>query len=409
MSYSRVFDEFAKILTQKDLVKTAADKKDESYNVVPPAAGTDTPVEETGYELVEIAHPEQVQVAESRLNDGVVENGVEKQKVMVDVALRNPRGVLAEVMTTLVKVANALEEEMTEESLKVAKEVDDFLVVLAQQSQVVLNPQEGKKTDFRRLFRLKELVAETLNRFGDLDWSILGVGNDDSRYGEKIVGNAIQQLEAFNSKEGNDAIASAYQLAQYVNQYYKMIRSSIQKSSDWGDDQNEAIIAWDNLKNESVEWLQRGHKVDPAKEQEAPGIASRVPGHAPVSRHNYSVNAPEVKELQQLVGAVPDGKFGKQTFAAVMKAAEDNYILKEYLHSAPAYMKGYQNWDLNAVKHAILKIKQFKQSTPQKQNIPSKAPSHREELLDPYPTNKELLNPYPEGYEAGWNAAKGQK
>lgn len=38
MSHSRIFDEYAKIMTAKGLLKTA-DKKDTDYNTVPDKAG----------------------------------------------------------------------------------------------------------------------------------------------------------------------------------------------------------------------------------------------------------------------------------------------------------------------------------------------------------------------------------
>jgi len=131
MSHSRIFDEYARIMSEKRLLKTA-DKKDSDYNTVPDKAGPDMIVDETGWELTEIAHPDQIQVAESRLNDGIVENGVEQQKAMIDVALRNPRGVLAStLMQTLVKAANTLDSDMTDESIKMAAEIDAVLFKLA--------------------------------------------------------------------------------------------------------------------------------------------------------------------------------------------------------------------------------------------------------------------------------------
>ena len=118
-------------MSEKRLLKTA-DKKDSDYNTVPDKAGPDMIVDETGWELTEIAHPDQIQVAESRLNDGIVENGVEQQKAMIDVALRNPRGVLAStLMQTLVKAANTLDSDMTDESIKMAAEIDAVLFKLA--------------------------------------------------------------------------------------------------------------------------------------------------------------------------------------------------------------------------------------------------------------------------------------
>jgi len=346
-------------------------------------------VDETGYELVEKAHPEQVQVAESRLNDGIVENGVEKQKVMIDVALRNPRGVIASLMGTLVKAANALDSEMSEESLKMAKEVDDFLVLLAQQSQVVLSPEAGKQVDYRRLFRLKELVKEVLNRWGDLDFSTFGFSSDEEKYAKSVVNDATKKIQEFDTKQGEDAIAGGYSLAQYINQFYKMVRSAIQKSTDWGDDQNEALIAWDNLKNESDEWLGRGHKPEAKPEtkpeQAAPGVAEKSPAKAPAPAHRYSVRSPEVEELQGLLGVKQDGKFGQQTFLALQQAAKDNSLLNPLMASKP---KSYQGWDNAGVGQAIRAIRDARASA--KEQPAKKFPYETE----PHFTQEGLMVPY---------------
>lgn len=404
MSHSRVFDEYAAILSKKDMVKTAADKE-KDYNVTIPSAGSDTKVDDTGYSLTEIAHPEQVQVANSLLNDGIVENGVEVQKVMTDVARRNPRGVLAELMQALVKIANALEADMTPTSFKLAKEVDDFLVSLAQQSQVVLGPEAALQAELHRLPRFIEAAKEALNRFGDLDWSVLGFGDSESRYGEKIVNNAIKKLQMFDEKPN---VSAAKELSQYVNQFYKMIQNAISKSKDWGSDQKEALVAWDNLKAEGDEWIPQGilpHSTNVserssvhAPEQQSSGVASKTPPMSVNTKHTYLTD-PQVGELQELLGNVKvDDKFGPKTFAAVMEAAQSNYNLQEYLHGASTYAKSYTAWDLPAVEHAILAIKQFNQTKAPQQNSSSKTPK-----------NDGVLDPYTQDYEAGWNASGGQK
>lgn len=386
MSHSRIFDEYAKIMTAKGLLKTA-DKKDTDYNTVPDKAGPDTKLDETGYELVEIAHPEQIQVAESRLNDGIVENGVEIQKTMIEVVLRNPRGVLADLMKTLVKAANILEEDMTEESLRLAKEVDDFLVVLAQQSQVVLSPEAAKKVDEHRLVRLRAAVKEALNRFGDLDWSTLGFGGagwfggEDGKMAATYVSDATKKLEEFAGLADEDALKSAHALAEYVNQFYKIIRTAIQKSKDWGDDQQEAVIAWDGLKSESDEWLAKGRAPDSKTqpEQAAPGVASQ---HAKAPNQTY-ITSPQVKELQGLLGVKQDSKFGPRTFEALKEKATTNSLLENLMTSKP---KSYIGWTNSDVGEALNRIADGKASAEQAQKAEKSAPSAKlkDDLLEPY-------------------------
>lgn len=384
MSHSRIFDEYAKLMSEKGLFKTA-EKKDTDYNVVPDKAGSDSKVDETGWELTEIAHPEQVQVAESQLNDGIVENGVEKQKAMIDVALRNPRGVLASLMQTLVKAANVLDADMSEESLKLAKEVDDFLFVLAQQqSQVVLSPAAAKQLDYRHLGAFKAAVEEAVDRFNDLDWSNFWETRDDENavYGESVVKDALKKLNAFIQTPDADVLNAAHSLSQYINQFYKMVRSAIQKSKDMGDDQNEALMAWDTLKNESDEWLNRGQaaskapKAAPA-ESTGPGVASKAPAQ---SGHRWSVHTPEVGQLQDELGfkgADRDEKFGPKTFAALVEAAKTNSLLDQLMQKMP---KTYEGWDNNGVGMALQRIRDSKTSA-QAVQAPT-AP--KSEILDPY-------------------------
>jgi len=370
MSHSRVFDEYAKLMTEKGLLKVA-EKKDESYNVIPDKTGTDSIVDETGWELVEAAHPEQVQVAESRLNDAIVENGVEQQKAMIDVALRNPRGVLASVMKTLVKAANVLEADMTEESLKLAKEVDDFLFVLAQQSQVALGPEAGKKVDLHRLPRLREAVNNTLERLNALDFSTFGFGGDE--YAEKIVNEAIKKLQTFVNLPEDSAVVAANPLAQYINQFYKMIRENIQKSTDWGRDQKHAVEAWDALKTEADEWLMRAHPAETPKlklnpEQVAPGVASKekaTPGAPHSISQHWSVKSEQVGQLQDklnFTGTDRDEKFGPKTFAALAEAAKTNSLLDQLMKNLP---KTYVGWTNNDIQLALQRINEGNESSTQ--------------------------------------------
>ncbi len=443
MSHSRVFDEFAKILANNALVKTA-DKKDQSYNVVP--VETSAPVEETGYELVEIAHPDQIQVAESRLNDGVVENGVEAQKIMIDVARRNPRGVLAEVMSTLVKVANVLEDEMTEESLKIAKEVDDFLVVLAQQAQpltTVNTVGEGSTTDVGSGVASGVGLGGAMLLGGPLGWAI-GAGvllNEAVDYAHKKVGDLYEgfrkaatylrkldfggwtttlssQTDAQKKMEANIAniantldgygqlgvsyvnepdklILETYKAIQFLSTTAPYVTEALKQTTDLSGDPRKAEVVWNRAVSFAQEWLnvtrtkaeelkaKNGIPATPSKGQpQGAGVSSKGPAAAP-SSHHYSLDNPLVKELQQLVGAEQDGKFGQHTFDAVIKETTDDYLLKEYIHSKPELAKGYRGWtSLEDVQNAINKINQYKQSVPKKETAPAKAPMLPSGLMD---------------------------
>lgn len=380
MSHSRIFDEYAKLMSEKGLIKTA-DKKDTDYNTVPDKAGPDTKVDETGWELTELAHPEQVQVAQSQLNDGIVENGVEQQKAMIDVALRNPRGVLASLMQTLVKAANVLDADMSDEALKLAKEVDDFLFVLAQQqSQVVLSPEAARSLDYRHLGAFKAAVGEAVNRLNDLDWSNFWETRDDENalYGESIVKDALKKLNTFLQSPDADVLNAAHLVSQYINQFYKMVRGAIQKSKDMGKDQNEALMAWDTLKSESDEWLNRG-RVTPKSSPElaGPGVASKAPSVS--NRHRWSVHTPEVGQLQDELGfrgADRDEKFGPKTFAALTEAAKTNSLLDQLMQKMP---KGFDGWDNNGIGMALQRLRDGKASV---------------QAIAPAKSKDEVLNPY---------------
>lgn len=396
-------------MAEKGLIKIA-DKKDESYNVVPEKVGPEGFDDKTGYELTELAHPDQIQVAHSQLEDGIVENGVERQKIMVDVARRNPRGVLAELMKTLVKAANVLEADLTSESLKMAAEVDALLIVLAQ-SQVVLNPEAAKTLDAIRVTRLKKAATEAISRFNDLDWHELpgqnytgfaslfmdkkndesgaGSGYTDQQYAESVVNSANKKLKEFLDSKDDVNIASN-KIAQYINQFYKMVNLAIKHSTDLGRDQDEAVVAWAALKTESDEWLARGNEAQkdraPATEQLVPGLMSKAPSKLAPTHHYFAVG-PEVKELQGLIGVSDDGKFGPKTFAALKEAAKNNTLLANFFEENPKLDSGYQAWNNSSVGEAILRIRQSDKTTLSK--------------------NDELLpSPYTKEYEEGFRAGK---
>lgn len=381
MSHSRIFEEYAKIMSDKGLLKTA-DKKDTDYNTVPDKAGPDTVVEETGYELVEAAHPEQIQVAESRLNDGIVENGVEQQKIMVDVALRNPRGVLASIlMKTLVKAANVLDREMSEESLKMAAEVDNLLEKIARDA---MSSED-----------IYPLVEEVLRRFSALDFSTLGFSNEANKAAKETIYKTSLILKKFlqdGKNAGGNILDLIQNLSAFIKGAHKSVMTAISNTKDWGDDADEAREAWDNLKLTTDAWYQgdaKDNKKAPSAEQESPGVALK----APAISHHFSVSSPEVKELQGLLGITADGKFGHDTFEAVQQKATENSLLAALLKNNPKLTQGFQGWDNASVGQAILRLQDAKSSAQVAQSTPKK--------------KEEVLNPYPEGFETGWNAAKG--
>lgn len=349
--HSRIFDEFARIMSEKGLLKTA-DKKDTDYNIIPDKAGPDSKTDKTGYELIEIAHPAQVQVFESRLQDGIVENGVERQKVMIDVALRNPRGVLASLMKTLVKAATILDLEMSDESIKMASEVDAMIEKLAREA---LRSED-----------IIPLVEEVINRFGDLDFSILGFG--ERKQEKEIVYKAGLALKKFltNAKTAGQDIGNVIQeLASYLKQNHQAVSGALTNTRDWGDDADEAREAWDNLKLVTDQWYQEPAKPE-ASEQQTPGVANKSPAVVapigkPPSAHHYSVFSPEVKELQVLLGfsgVDVDSKFGPATFAALTQKATTNSLLNDLLKGKPELAKSYQSWKNADIGLAIQRIQQ---------------------------------------------------
>lgn len=367
---SEVWKQFEKIMSEKSLVKTA-DKKDESYGVVPDKSGPDGFSEETGYELTEIAHPEQVQVANSRLNDGIVENGVERQKVMVDVALRNPRGVLAELMKTLVKAANKLEDDMTDDSLKMASEVDSLLEKLAQQN--LYNPT----SQFDDLF---DAAQQTIKAFEDIAWTglVFRAGSEEAQEKiEKVTSQLKRYVGMAKRLEPSKKQEWAQQVAAVVRANARDISTALKEAHQSGFFLTSPVKqtrAWNDLvaQSENVEAIGS----QPAKTEvspEAGGHASfttipkvqpqgNAPSKTPGKGHGYSVSGPHVQELQELIGADPDGKLGPQTFAKLMEAQNEMPELKEYIESAPQALSNFKAWTENAVEHAILAIKQHNQT-----------------------------------------------
>ncbi len=108
---SDVMKEFMKIMAAKDPEKFKVqenpyqeDKKTIEEKRIP-AADKD---------MVEVAHPEPVYVAESRGEGGLVENQNEQHKKMMDVINKMPTGSLlgtyASTIDVLVKMANACDE-----------------------------------------------------------------------------------------------------------------------------------------------------------------------------------------------------------------------------------------------------------------------------------------------------------
>lgn len=397
MSYSHIWEQFEKAMSER--LKTAAktNKGDSDYNIVPDNSN-DLLAEKSGYELVETAHPDQIQVADSLLNDAIVENGVEAQKAMIDIARRNPRGVIAELIKTLVKAANVLDQDMTEESLKMAKEIDDFLVVLGQQAKPT--PAElgdpaavEAVRDTQKLKRLEYAVNEALQLFVLLEPSaplssgiepLLEVADEEKLAGNRVIQQAILSLRSFATAPSPEA---ARKLAEFVNLQSNVVATAIKGfERSWyspyrfmpgpvGDVSGKALQAWNTLKQVvESDWTTRvqpktkeiAPEKAPSLEQTVPGVASKMsPETLPVSTtrmRNYSVRGSDVEQLQGLVGVAQDGKFGPITWKAVMDEMADNYNLKSLLKDNPDLGKTFRNWTNENVDEAINKIKQFRQT-----------------------------------------------
>jgi hypothetical protein len=380
MSHSRVFDEYAKIMSDKGLVK-AADKKDEDYNIVPDKAGPDTKVDKSGYELVEIAHPEQIQVAESRLNDGIVENGVEQQKAMMDVALRNPRGVLAAVlMKTLVKAANTLDKEMSNESIRMATEIDSLITKLAQQNFY------SADAEFETM---KAALGGIIDTFPNLNYGFFGMGGKDTKA-------AIDRFTSEVRRYANMAKGvQAPQKKQWTAEAAAFIRANEKRMSEFLADAKDdvafvgtshkdaAMRAWNDAVATANGVAAIEDKPQPAAQpaseqhkqnfQTIPKEQSGAASKAPHAAHNYSVYTPEVKELQGLLGVTQDSKFGPNTFAALSAAAKNNSLLAQLMDSMP---KGYQGWKNENIGEAVNRLKTGKASAEQAQS-PQKQPNEQ--------------------------------
>ncbi len=447
MSHSRVFDEYAKILVGNKIIKTA-DKKDGDYDIVIPAAGSDTPVESDGWELIEIAHPEQSQVARSGLEDGIVENIVERQKVMVDVALRNPRGIIAELMQALVKAANVLEDEMTDESLKMAQDIDVVLEKLAQQVNY-RTLLDSAKVSCDDLYMLMTTTGESLkgislghfwnNSAADkvMKIKLADIANKLNEYGAlqaRLTEDAEMQALFEQTRAAIAFIFKSNSIVlNAINMNTNLSENAIVAAGDWKELMNRAGC-WNKVLGEEYKALSTPAKTEEHKQS----ITSvpRVQQHkSPSSAHHYSVGGPQdpegselVKKLQLALGLTGnnvDGKFGANTFAAVIHAADknggNNYNLQSYLENAQHYAKDYRNWDKNAVIEATHTIEKFKNNGQVEQNllskstpplIPSPPVAQRDRVIDPYQTaadknqalkiaQEQILNPYSEEQSKG--------
>lgn len=365
MSHSIVFNEFAKILSKKDLIKTA-EKKDPDYNVTITSIGEDTKTDHTGAELIEIAHPDQIFVCDSQLNDGIVENSFEKQKIMVDIARRNPRGVLAELINVLVKSANILDNDMTSESLKMASEVDNYIFKLGQSLGPVLNSED-----------FKSAIISVLDKFNDLDWSTLGYSTENNSTGKKVINEVESKLRKFlfdAKNAGRGVTKLIYSFIPYIKMSNKMVIDAISKSTDWGKDGDDARIAWEDLYNLSDSWGQEPKPKDVGySEQEkpvelnSPGMASKLP--ITEIHKSYPLVGPEVEKLQSILGVKADGKFGPETFNAIMHYPNER--LQKFLSlNTEDLSKGYKNWQLFHIEQVIAMINDKKSNTKQPEKDP---------------------------------------
>lgn len=392
-SYSSVWKEYEKIMTANTLLKTAADKE-KDYNTVAPSAGEGSLTEETGYELIEIAHPNQIQVATSQLGDGIVENGVEQQKAMIDVALRNPRGVLAELMAVLVKAANVLEDDMKPENIKVIAEIDGLLEKIAQESFYSADTQFAE---------LLQTASTAVKSFEEIAWSSM-LFRAGSEVAEKkieaitstlkrfvgVAKNVVkpeqkkqwsQQLSAIvnaNSQEISEALKEAHQSGFFLTAPVKQFRAwsdlvaqaggvpnnsgattmSISGPAPSGlEPINKTLLDRDQMPSDQTDTLRTPRTTIVPKVQ--PEAKTQ---HAPAAIHQYKAYGPEVKELQTLVGADVDGKFGPKTFDAVMEAARKYPDLKAMIWGGPndvatELARDWKEWDLSSVQQALAAIK----------------------------------------------------
>lgn len=309
MSHSRVWDEFVKIAIEKQLVKTA-EKKDEAYNVKIPAAstGSESRVEDNGYDLIENrAHTGQTQVANSQLNDGIVENDVQRQRVMTDVALRNPRGVNAALIRTLVKAATILDAELNDECINMASEVDALIRKLSQAApENIQNVGDGTEGGWygtlggaagtagavgatgllltgpvtwpaalaagvymaidrvqKTVGNVHEAIEKTGSFLNKLDFGYIGFRSSAQKLMEKKInriGTTLQGFGAIPEKYGEENQAKQYLSAtldaiKYINSVHSYVVSALTQTSDLGADTSNAKNMWDKMASMVNEWL----------------------------------------------------------------------------------------------------------------------------------------------------------
>jgi hypothetical protein len=365
MSTGRIWDEYEKIAEEKGFIKKA-DKSNPAYDIIPPAPGADVKVEHDGWELTELAHPNPVQVSLSQSNDGVVENGVEQQKAMIDVAVRSPRGIIAELVEVLVKVANELDKDMTNDAMKLASEVDILIVKLAQ-------------AEYNRTRQLWLAGTETLDALRAIQFPFWGSKLKDLV--EQAIAN-LERIELDAKADGLNAKLMA-QLAFWATSNYKELHDELgtwwQAGSSGGE---RAMLALGELYRDATNYIksiqtqpsvapqtQEGYGVLKHDQQATPpGLARTEEQHAaPASGHhnwNTKLDATKVEELQRelgMTGHIVDGKFGPNTYLWVMNEAKQNANLRTWLQNSQHYAQSYMNWDDAALDAATRYVKQQKE------------------------------------------------
>ena len=135
---SQVMDNFVKLAADAGLISTNFQSKDKDF-VGNPSKETPVdghrryePTQEYGVteetDIIEKAHPKKIQVADSLGEGGVVENLKEQQEKIIDIAVKMPSGALigvhAGLVSSLVKLANILEDNG---KVKEAKRVDETI------------------------------------------------------------------------------------------------------------------------------------------------------------------------------------------------------------------------------------------------------------------------------------------